>query len=103
VLALPWRSFPAAKAGGGALTVDSGTSPWGLARFVLAMRSVAGGGGLSLTVPVSDPNLSTPAGSAVQWDRKQALALFTALKHDDTEAVRPIAAQQAKDNKNVNH
>jgi LCP family protein required for cell wall assembly len=96
VLLLPWRSFPAAKAGGGALTVDQSTSSVALARFVLAMRTVAGGGGLSLTVPVGNANLSTPAGSAVQWDRKQALTLFDALKKDNTEAIRPIAAEQAK-------
>lgn len=95
-LVQPWRSFPAARAGGSALTVDDGTTPVGLARFVLAMRAVSGGNGLSLTVPVSNPNLSTPAGSAVQWDRTQALNLFRALKADDTAAVAPIAKAQAK-------
>ena len=95
-LVQPWRSFPAARAGGGALTVDQGTTPVGLARFVLAMRAVSGGGGLSLTVPVSNPNLSTPAGSAVQWDRTAALSLFNALKNDDTSAIAPLAAEQEK-------
>jgi LCP family protein required for cell wall assembly len=90
-LVQPWRSFPAAKAGGGALTVDEGTSPVGLAKFVLAMRAVAGGDGVSMTVPVSNPNLSTPAGSAVQWDRTKALQLFQDLKNDDTEAVQKLA------------
>ena len=102
VLALPWRSFPAAKAGGGALTVDQGTSPIGLARFVLAMRAVAGGNGLQLTVPVSNPNLSTPSGSAVQWDKQQATALFEAIKSDNTEAIRPIADEQQKLIKKLN-
>lgn len=92
----PWRSFPAAKAGGGALTVDEGTSPLALARFVLAMRAVSGGGGVSLTVPIGNPNLSTPAGSAVQWDRTKALDLFRALQRDDTEAIRPLAAEQER-------
>src|SRR3954452_4599601 len=90
----PWRSFPAAKAGGGALTVDESTSPLALARFVLAMRAVSGGNGLSLTVPISNPNLSTNVGSAVQWDRAQALTLFRDLQKDDTEAIRSIAAAQ---------
>lgn len=92
----PWRSFPAAKAGGGALTVDEGTSPVALTRFVLAMRAVSGGNGLSLTVPIGNPNLSTSSGSAVQWDRTQALALFQALQKDDTESIRSIAAAQEK-------
>jgi LCP family protein required for cell wall assembly len=90
----PWRAFPASKAGGGALTVDKGTTPLGLAHFVLAMRAVAGGKGLSLTVPVSNPNLSTPAGSAVQWDRTKALQLFADLKADNTDAIKSIAAAQ---------
>jgi LCP family protein required for cell wall assembly len=96
VLALPWRAIPAARAGGSALTVDQGTSPLALARFVLAMRAVAGGGGLSLTVPIGDPNLSTPAGDAVEWDHAEALRLFNAIKADDTEAIRPIATEQAQ-------
>jgi anionic cell wall polymer biosynthesis LytR-Cps2A-Psr (LCP) family protein len=93
----PWRSFPAAKAGGGALTMDESTSTLALTRFVLAMRAVSGGNGLSLTVPIGNPDLRTPnAGSAVQWDRTQALALFKALQQDDTESIRSIADAQEK-------
>lgn len=96
VVLVPWRALPAASAGGNALAVDDGTSPWGLVSFVLAMRDVAGGGGLSLTVPISNPDLSTPVGSAVQWDRAQAKALFENLRRDDTEAIRPIAESQRR-------
>jgi LCP family protein required for cell wall assembly len=96
VVLLPWRSFPAASAGAGALTVDDGTSPWGLTSFILAMRDVAGGGGLSLTVPIANPNLSTPAGSSVGWDTAKARTLFDDLRRDDTEAVRPLADAQKK-------
>jgi LCP family protein required for cell wall assembly len=94
----PWRALPAAKAGGGALTVDKGTSPLGLAHFVLAMRAVAGGNGVSMTVPVSNPDFRTPAGaSAVLWDRAKALELFADLKADNTKAVKVIAdAQKTK-------
>jgi LCP family protein required for cell wall assembly len=92
----PWRSFPAAKAGGGALTVDESTSPFALARFVLAMRAVSGGNGVSLTVPISNPNLSTSAGSAVQWDRTKALGLFKALKTGDDAYVRSLAKEQER-------
>jgi LCP family protein required for cell wall assembly len=86
----PWRALPAAKAGGGALTVDNGTTPLGLAHFVLAMRAVAGGSGLSLTIPISNPNLITPAGSSVEWDHTKALQLFSDLKADNTEAIRSL-------------
>jgi LCP family protein required for cell wall assembly len=97
VVAVPWRAFPAAAAGGGALVVDDGTTPWGLVSFVLAMRDVAGGGGLSLTVPIGNPDLSTSAGSAVQWDSARAKVMFAAIRRDDTEAIRPIAEAQKKE------
>ena len=95
VLGLPWRSLPAARSGGGALTVDSGTSPWGLVQFVLAMRAVSGGGGLSLTVPIGG-DITTSAGDSLQWDTAKANQLFAALKADDTEKIRPIADAQKK-------
>lgn len=96
VILAPWRAVPAASAGGGALVVDDGTTPVGLARFVLAMRAVSGGGGLSLTVPIGNPALRTPAGEAVSWDTAKAKKLFTALKTDDTEAITPLAAEQKR-------
>jgi LCP family protein required for cell wall assembly len=96
VVLVPWRAFPAASNGGGALTVDSGMSPLGLLAFVQAMRAVAGGGGLSLTVPVGNAALQTPAGEAVQWNTSQAKALFDALRSDDTDAVKPLADAQKK-------
>lgn len=95
VLAVPWRALPAAGAGGQALTVDDGTSPLGVARFVLAMRSVSGGGGLSLTVPVAG-DISTPDGDALQWNNTKARALFRAIATDQTESVRPLAEEQKK-------
>jgi LCP family protein required for cell wall assembly len=96
VVLVPWRAFPAASNGGDALTVDSGMSPLGLLAFVQAMRAVAGGGGLSLTVPVANAALPTPAGEAVQWNSSQAKALFDALRSDDTDAVKPLADAQKK-------
>ncbi len=90
-LLLPWRAFGAAAAGGDALVVDDGTTPLGLYRFVMAMRAVAGGNGVSLTVPVSDPNATRGGQSVVLWDKAKAASLFTALKKDDTSAVRSLA------------
>ena len=42
--------------------------------------SVSGEGGKKTTVPVANPNFSTPAGSAVLWDRDKARALFNSLR-----------------------
>ena len=95
VILLPWHAFPAASAGGGALTVDDGMSPFGVASFVTAMRAVSGGGGLSLTVPIGR-NLVTAAGDSLEWDTTAAPALFAHLRADDTEAIRPLADQQKK-------
>jgi LCP family protein required for cell wall assembly len=96
VVFVPWRSFPAAAAGGSALTVDDGTSPWGLVTFIRGMRNVAGGNGVSLTVPIGNSDLSTPVGSCVKWDATQARTLFDALRRNDTEATRQIAQAQQK-------
>jgi LCP family protein required for cell wall assembly len=91
----PWRAFPAAKSGGGALTIDENTSPLAVVRFVLAMRTVSSGGGVSMTVPIGNPNLSTPNGSAVQWDKAKALQLFEGLKTNDESKIKPLAEEQA--------
>jgi LCP family protein required for cell wall assembly len=68
------------NAGTQSLRVDEDDGPIDLLRFALAMRKVAGGDGRKVTVPVSDPNLATPAGSAVKWDTDRALRLFQRLQ-----------------------
>lgn len=75
----PFRLVALGNAGTTALRIDDGDGPVSLAHFALTMRSVAGGKGRSVTVPVADPNYSTPAGSAVRWDRERALRLFNRL------------------------
>jgi LCP family protein required for cell wall assembly len=90
----PFTAYPLAAAGGSALTLDDGTGPVGVGRFALAMREVAGGGGLTLTVPVSTINLSTSAGSAVEWDPEASEQLWAALRANDMETVRGIAEAQ---------
>jgi LCP family protein required for cell wall assembly len=90
----PFRSFPLAASGAGALTVDEHTGPVALARFVLGMKGAAGGKGLSLTVPVSGTGSRPGAGSVVLWDDAKARKVFAALKRSDTEALRPFAEEQ---------
>jgi two-component SAPR family response regulator len=48
------------------------------------MQKVAGGKGVTLTVPVADTNYDTKNGSAVKWDTDKAKALFAELKQDRT-------------------
>ena len=42
-------------------------------------------------MPISNPNLSTSSGAAVQWDSAQALKLFGAIKSNDMDTVAAIA------------
>jgi len=94
-LIMPWRAFSAAKAGGGALTVDETTGPIALAKFVLAMRAVSGSDGVSMTVPISNPDYEVNGMSAVKWDTDKALEMFDDLKNDDTEALQQMAEEQS--------
>jgi LCP family protein required for cell wall assembly len=88
----PFRAFPLASAGGGAVTLDEDASLGDLVKFLRGMRSAAGADGISMTVPVSDPNLRTAHGLAVKWNTDQALEMFQDLKDDDTEALRSLTA-----------
>lgn len=87
----PFRYYNVATSGADALTVDKDTGPLDLFKFARAMQKVSGKDGVTLTVPVSDSNLSTPAGSAVKWDTQRALALFKALKEDKTTGLSQFA------------
>ncbi len=78
----PFRIVSLGDAATTALTIDDGDGPVSLVRFALTMRAVAGGGGKRVTVPVSDINYQTPAGSSVKWDRQKALALFRSLREN---------------------
>lgn len=60
----------------------------GVARGFLDM---AGGKGMQLTVPVSNPNAMTPAGSSVLWDDTRAKELFTAITKGDTAHLKKFA------------
>ncbi|WP_459644683.1 LCP family protein [Kineococcus sp. NUM-3379] len=90
-LANPARSLPLASAGGSALTLDEGASPLTLLTFARGMRSASGTDGVSMTVPIENPALRTPAGTAVKWDSAKAISMFDALERDDTAALRGLA------------
>jgi LCP family protein required for cell wall assembly len=89
---IPWRYYGFATAAGGGLTVGENTSLRDVVRVLQAMRSVSNGQGVSLTVPVSNAALPTRVGSAVKWDSKKALELFTAIKNDEPLTVAPGAS-----------
>jgi len=86
---IPWRYYSFATSAGAGLTVGEDTSLRDVTRVLQAMRSVSGGQGLSLTVPVSNPALATNVGSAVKWDNPKAVELFNAIKNDEPLTVAP--------------
>jgi len=89
---IPWRYYAFATTAGAGLTVGEDTSLRDVTRVLQAIRSVSGGDGLSLTVPVSNAALPTHVGSAVKWDSQKALELFKAIKNDDPLTVAPAGS-----------
>jgi len=86
---IPWRYYGFATSAGAGLTVGQDTSLRDVTRVLEAMRSVSSQQGLSLTVPVANPALSTHVGSAVKWDSARAVELFKAIKNDEPLTVAP--------------
>ena len=51
--------------------------PAAVGRFAFALRNP-----VTTTVPIANPGLSTPAGSAVEWNHTEARQFFRDLAHD---------------------
>jgi anionic cell wall polymer biosynthesis LytR-Cps2A-Psr (LCP) family protein len=80
----PLRYWRLNTATASSLRLGEDTSLWQLGGLALAMRKVAGGDGLTLTVPVSNPGAVTPVGSAVLWNDRKAAGLFADIARGDT-------------------
>lgn len=80
----PVRYWQLSNAGGQSLTLGTSTSAWEMLHFVTGMKAVSSGDGYTLTVPVSNTNASTSAGSSVLWDSQRAKAMFADLARGDT-------------------
>lgn len=85
----PFTLYPVIGSGLDTLIVDKDMSLWNIASMFWAMKGVTGGGGgTSMTVPVSNPNYQTRTdGLALKWDTAKAKQLFTELKNDDPVTV----------------
>ncbi|TDD27168.1 LytR family transcriptional regulator [Kribbella turkmenica] len=85
----PVRFYNVATKGVDALTVDRDMGLVDFGRFALGMRAISGTGGVNLTVPIGDDSYQTRQdGVGVRWDRPKALALFNALKEDNTSSLK---------------
>ncbi|MFG2583781.1 LCP family protein [Streptomyces malaysiensis] len=82
VLANPFAAFPTVRAGLDTLIVDKDMGLPTLMSMFDAVKGVTSGNGKQLNVPVSNPNLRTAKGSAVQWNETQARRLFDQLRND---------------------
>jgi LCP family protein required for cell wall assembly len=76
-LANPFAVVPAANGAASAITIDQGTGLTQLISVAFALRNP-----VTTTVPIANPNLSTAAGSAVQWNHDEATRFFHDLAHD---------------------
>jgi LCP family protein required for cell wall assembly len=76
-LANPFAVVPAANGAASAITIDQGTGLTQLISVAFALRNP-----VTTTVPIANPNLSTAAGSAVQWNHDEATQFFNDLAHD---------------------
>ncbi|MEV6282672.1 LCP family protein [Kribbella sp. NPDC051770] len=85
----PVRYYRIGTSSADALTVDEQMGPFDLAKFALAMRKVAGGGdGVSLTMPVKNPNARRNGQSVVLLDDAKVKALVKALKAGQTAGLK---------------
>lgn len=75
----PLRMRELAKAGTAALTLGKGDGLVDVAKLAVAMRDLTKGDGKVLTVPVKDPDATTPVGSSVLWDKGAAHEVFVNL------------------------
>jgi LCP family protein required for cell wall assembly len=79
----PFTLYPLIDSGLNSLIVDKGTGLTDLGSLFEAMRSVSGGSGKSITIPISTANYRTPDGqSAVKWDPVKSKQVFQALQDD---------------------
>jgi len=85
----PFRVVPLTSAVTAAITVDQSDHVWNLAGLGFAMRGISSGDGVTTTVPIGGtPTIGGQ--SVVQWDKKRAAALFTALENDQKPTGRAL-------------
>ena len=76
----PFVALPFGSSAASSVAVDQGTDLQSLVSMAFALRNPLTG-----TVPIASANYATSnAGDAVLWNRTQALALFNALKANQT-------------------
>lgn len=78
-MANPVRMAYLTKAASDSIMVGSSDGLFDIARMGLAMRSLAGGKAKVETVPLSNPDATSPVGSVVLWDKEKSAELFGSI------------------------
>lgn len=89
-LLLPWKLQSVGSAGAKGIAVDKGMSPIQALKIMWTLKGISSSG-ISLQVPVANPNYFVAGQSAVLWDKTRALQLFDDLRND-----RPVTAQPSQ-------
>lgn len=79
VILNPISMWKLVDAGTESVNVGEGDSVLDVGALARAMRGLSNGNGTLITVPVSDPDANTAAGSSVIWDKDAARELFVSL------------------------
>jgi LCP family protein required for cell wall assembly len=79
VLLNPVSMWKLVDAGTASVNVGDSDSIMDIGKLARAMRGLSNGNGTLITVPVSDPDANTAAGSSVLWDDEAARELFISL------------------------
>ena len=79
VLLNPISMWKLVDAGTGSVNVGDGDSVMDISSLARAMRALSNGNGTLTTVPVSETDANTAAGSSVIWDDAAARELFVSL------------------------
>jgi LCP family protein required for cell wall assembly len=79
VLLNPVSMWKLVDAGTASVNVGDSDSIIDIGKLARAMRGLSNGSGTLITVPVSDPDANTAAGSSVLWDDEAARELFISL------------------------
>ncbi|MEL4358685.1 MULTISPECIES: LCP family protein [unclassified Luteococcus] len=87
----PVRYWRLNMAGAHAVGRGEDTGLGDVASAANAMRAISSGEGLTLAVPVSNPDAHTQAGSSVLWDDEKAGAMFGKMAQGDTSGLEQYA------------
>lgn len=90
-LLLPWRYWGVNSAGSKAVTLGEDDGLGNLAALALGVLRLGTGDGITLTMPISDPDLHTTSGTAVAWDAAATRQLFADIARGDTSQLDRFA------------